>query len=238
MTHDAPLPPSADELGAALPPKQRRFADYYLGSTKLNQSAAALKAGYKDHREGWNLVRLPAVKAYIAARMAEAPDVMSKDEVAARLTMEARNTVDMDDFVTVAPTPRTFWVPALEHQPVKDLAKDRGLQPEDLDVYDLDSAFGADNVSRTSDGDLLIKVATIAQDVQIDWQAAKNAGAFSGLAMFKRHPDGTIEYKVKDTTKTLQLLGQLHNMFGNRQVLENPDGSPIKFIVGVAEDDL
>ncbi|GAA5514782.1 hypothetical protein Dcar01_03543 [Deinococcus carri] len=230
--------PTAEELGAALNPRHRKFADLYLNECRLNASAAARRSGYKDHRQGWRIVRLPDVAAYIAAVMAESPDVMGAGEVAARLTIEARSTVDMDEFVTVAPTERTFWVPARQHEPVREYAKRKRVDVEDLDKYDLMNEFGASEVSETLDGEVMIKVATIAQDVVIDWAAAKAAGAISGMAVLKKNRDGSLEYRVKDPTKALQLLGQLHDMFGQRQVHQNPDGSPIKFIVGVSEDDL
>lgn len=231
-------PKTVEQLGAALKPQHKKFADYYLNDCKLNASAAARKAGYKDHRQGWRILRMADVAAYVAALMTATPDVMSAGEVAARLTIEARNTVDLDDYTSVAPTERSFWVPALEHEPVRELAKRKACHPDDLDLYDLEGHFGAENVSRTGDQETLIRVATIEQDVIIDWAKLKEAGGMSGLAMIKKNKDGSIEYRVKDPTKALQLLGQLHDLFGQRQVHQNPDGSPIKFIVGMAEDDL
>lgn len=38
--------------------------------------------------------------------------------------------------------------------------------------------------------------------------------------------------------RATELLGKAQDLFGNRQVLQNPDGSPIKFMPGVSEDDL
>lgn len=228
MQPDAKTQPTAEELGAALTPKQKRFADAYLGPCRLNASAASREAKYSDHREGWGLLRHPAVKAYIAARLDEQDDVMSRSEVAARLTMEARSVVDMDAFVTVAPTERTFWVPAREHEPVRELAKKKGCHPDDLDLYDIEGHFGADQVSRTGDGEILVRVATISQDVEIDWAAAKAAGAISGMAVLKKNKDGSIEYRIKDPAKTLELLGKLHNMFTDKVQISGDGGGPVQ----------
>lgn len=221
-------PLTADELGAVLTPKERKFADLYVGPCKLNQSAAARGAGYKDHREGWALVRRPKVKAYIAALMAENEDVMSRSEVAMRLTLEARSVVDMDEFVHVAPTERSFWVPARDHEPVRELAKSKKLHVDDLDLYDLEGHFGADHVSQTGDGEKLIKVVTISQDVEIDWAAAKAAGAISGMAVLKKNRDGSIEYRVKDGTKALEMLGRLHNMFTDKVQVTGDANAPLQ----------
>ncbi|PJI55729.1 hypothetical protein CTI14_02290 [Methylobacterium radiotolerans] len=224
-------PLTAEELGAALTAKERKFADLYVGPCKLNQSAAARGAGYKDHREGWALVRRPRVKAYIAALMAENEDVMSRAEVAMRLTLEARSIVDMDDFVHVAPTERSFWVPAREHEPVRELAKSKKLHVDDLDLYDLEGHFGADHVSQTGDGEKLVKVVTISQDVEIDWAAAKAAGAISGMAVLKKNRDGSIEYRVKDNTKALEMLGRLHNMFTDKVQVSGEAGGPVQVAI-------
>lgn len=224
-------PQTAAQLGADLSAKQKKFADAYLGPCRLNASAAARKAEYKDHREGWTLLRHPKVKAYIAARMEEQNDVMSRSEVAARLTLEARSIVDMDDFVHVAPTERSFWVPAREHEPVRELAKSKKLHVDDLDLYDLEGHFGADHVSQTGDGEKLIKVVTISQDVEIDWAAAKAAGAISGMAVLKKNRDGSIEYRVKDGTKALEMLGRLHNMFTDKVQVTGEGGGPVQVAI-------
>lgn len=221
-------PKTADELGAALTAKQKKFADAYLGPCKLNASAAARKAGYSDHREGWVLLRTEKVKVYIAARLAEQDDVMQPSEIAARLTLEARTVVDMDEFISVAPTERTFWVPVREHEETRELAKRKKLHVDDLDLYDLEGHFGADRISRTGDGELLLRIATISQDVQIDWAAAKAAGAISGMAKLKKNRDGSIEYQVKDPTKALETLGRLHAMFTEKQQITGTDGGPVQ----------
>ncbi|MFT2719726.1 terminase small subunit [Deinococcus sp. A31D244] len=228
MTQTNSTKSTAEELGAALTAKQKRFADAYLGPCRLNASAAAREAKYSDHREGWGLLRHAGVKAYIAARLEEQDDVMSRSEVAARLTLEARSVVDMDAFVQVAPTERTFWVPAREHEPVRELAKKKGCHVDDLDLYDLCGHFGEDQISRTGDGEMLVRVATISQDVEIDWAAAKAAGAISGMAVLKKNRDGSIEYRVKDTSKALEMLGRLHNMFTDKVQVSGADGGPVQ----------
>lgn len=228
MTQLEAINKTAEALGAALSQKHKKFCDLYLGVCRLNSSAAARKAGYSDHKEGWNILRRADVRAYIAARMAEQDDVMQPSEIAARLTLEARTVVDMDDFITVAPSERTFWVPARDHDETRELAKRKKLHVDDLDLYDLEGHYGADRISRTGDGEILLKVATVAQDVVIDWAAAKAAGAITGMATIKKNKDGSLEYRLKDPAKALEMLGRLHNMFTDKVQVSGSDGGPVQ----------
>lgn len=223
---------------ASLPklnPKHAKFVRAYF-ALNLNATRAAQEAGYSDRREGYRLLQRPDVQAHVKHQLAT--EAMSEAEVKARLTQHARVDTDMDPFIKTAPTHRTFWAPAREHQPVRDLAKAKGVHVDDLDIYDLDGHFGGDNVARTSDGELLIKVAEVAHEVQIDWAAAKAAGMFTSFQSLELDGKGGVKYRLKDPLKALELLGRAHKIFADRTVLENPDGSPLKFMVGVSEDDL
>jgi phage terminase small subunit len=61
--------PASGVLAARLTLKQRKFADAWLAEP--NASRAARTAGYKDEKEGWWLLRRPAVVAYLQARIRE-----------------------------------------------------------------------------------------------------------------------------------------------------------------------
>src|SRR5690242_10325207 len=66
----APAPETSGVLAARLTLKQRKFADNWLADP--NASRAARAAGYKQPAdEGSHLLRRPAVRAYIDARIRE-----------------------------------------------------------------------------------------------------------------------------------------------------------------------
>lgn len=81
-----------------LTPKQRRFADAYLGVAKGNASEAARLAGYRDAAvSGFDCKRNPAIRAYINERLNA--ESLSSAEVLAELTDVAR--AEWRDFVEI-----------------------------------------------------------------------------------------------------------------------------------------
>jgi hypothetical protein len=72
------------EDDSELTARERLFVVAYLGEHKGNASAAALAAGYSDHRQGWRALQRPRVRAAIDARLDRA--ALSADEVLARLS--------------------------------------------------------------------------------------------------------------------------------------------------------
>lgn len=65
----------------SLTPKQKAFADYYIGTG--NASEAARRAGYKNDGDGRANLRKPTISAYIAERLrpTEEKRIASADEV-------------------------------------------------------------------------------------------------------------------------------------------------------------
>lgn len=230
---EAPKPPTAEELGEQLTDKQRVFCDVYL-QNGLNARAAAREAKYRNPSEGSRTLALPAVAAYVRARLEEAG--FTAHEIARRLEYFA--TGDMRDFLTVAPSERSYWIRADQHDEVRETAKRRGVIPEDLDNYDLAGIVGSENVAATEDGVLMVCVRRLDAEVSIDWRGAERAQALGRIKKLKIAKDGTVEFELHDPVRSLELLGKAQRMFTDRQVLENADGSPIKFIVGLAEDEL
>ena len=72
-----------------LTPKQRRFADQYLGPARGNATEAARMAGYSDAEvSGYNCKQNQAIRAYIDERLNS--ETLSSAEVLAELTAIAR----------------------------------------------------------------------------------------------------------------------------------------------------
>lgn len=230
---EAPQPKTADELGAALSPKHRQFADIFL-CNGLNALAAARACEYKNPTESGRLKNRPDVKAYIDARLEEAQ--LGKSHITARLRYFAEG--DMADFVRVSPTERSYWVRADTHEDVRETAKRRGVLPGDFDNYDLAGIVGSENVAQTEDGVLLVCIRKVEAEVVVDWRAVEKGHALGRVKKLKTNKDGSVEFELYDAMKATELLGKTLDIFGSRQVLQNPDGSPIKFMPGVSEDDL
>ena len=76
-----------------LTPKQKAFADYYIGTG--NASESARKAGYKNDVSGRENLRNPTVSAYIAERMGAHDEkrVASANEVLEFYTATMRGEV-------------------------------------------------------------------------------------------------------------------------------------------------
>lgn len=73
--------------------KMKRFADFYLGQAGLNATRAARLAKYAHpNKQGPELTKHPAVKAYIDARMDE--EAMGAGEILYRLTRHASNSAE------------------------------------------------------------------------------------------------------------------------------------------------
>ncbi|WP_027480542.1 terminase small subunit [Deinococcus pimensis] len=218
-----------------LKPKHRKFVECWLES--MNDAEAARDAGYADHREGYRLRRREDISAVISQLLSQ--HVMGPGEALVRLGRIAK--ADMTNFLVVSPTARTYWVPALEHDGVIELAKSRGLHPTDLDVYDLDGHFGADNVARTSDGTSFIRVQDVISEVDIDWKRVKYLKQLGLIKKIKKSKDGTVEFELHDTVRALELVGKHHKLFTDKVDLGGDGGSLrveiVRRVVGPSEDD-
>jgi phage terminase small subunit len=108
-------------MAEKLTAKQQRFADYYIELG--NASKAALKAGYSKrsaHNIAAENMTKPAIKAYIAERMAEKDKerIASQDEVLQFLTDVMRGNI-------------TEQIPLLDGDGYQRLANLDAAQPKD-----------------------------------------------------------------------------------------------------------
>jgi phage terminase small subunit len=225
-----PNEPKAPD-GAALPKlsdKHQKFLTLYLTECAMNASKAARRAGYKNHSEGHRLLQREDISLHLKAALEGDAQVMGAGELARRLTLQAREQANMEDFLKVSTVPRTFWVDARRHEPVRELAKRLRVDVDDLDSTDMMHEFGADSVASTVDGDWMIRVNTIETEVTIDWEAAREAGALAALAWFKKNKDGSVEYKLKDPVKAQELLGRMHKIFVDKVEMTGNNSGPLQ----------
>lgn len=81
-----------------LTPKQQLFVEAYLGLANGNATEAARLAGFRQPRQqGSRLLSNVDIAEAIAERLQTAKDCMRADEVLARITAQARGSID--DFV-------------------------------------------------------------------------------------------------------------------------------------------
>lgn len=224
MPENAEHARTADELGAALQTRHRQYADTYL-TNGLNALAAARSLGYSDpYKESFRLAQREDVSDYIRARLDEAG--FTKAEIARRLHYFASG--DMQDFLRVAPSERSYWIRADQHEELRELAKRRGVTVDALDNYDIAGHLGGENVAQTEDGVLMVRVRQVDAEVSIDWRAAQRAHALGRIKKLKVQKDGTVEFELHDPVKSLELLGKAQKMFTEHVEHSGPQGGPLQ----------
>lgn len=216
-------PLTAEELGAALTAKHLQFADLYL-QNGLNASAAARECSYKNPAEGRRLMARPDVSAYVRARLDESG--LTAQEIIRRLEFFAGS--DMRDFLTVAPSERSYWVRASESEEVREYAKRRGLLPDAVDNYDVSGLVGSENVAQTEDGVLMVCIRKVDAEVTIDWRRAEQGQALGRIKKLKIQKDGAVEFELHDPTRALELLGKAHKLFTDRTELVGDPNAPLQ----------
>lgn len=216
-------PRTAEELGAALTTKHRLFADLYL-TNGLNSSAAAREARYTDHREGYRLLQREDVGAYISAQLDAVG--FTAAEIARRLQYFAQS--DMRDFLRVAPSERSYWIRAEQHEEVREAAKRRGTTADALDNYDLAGIVGGENVAQTEDGVLMVCVKRLDAEVSVDWRGAERTQALGRVKKIKIGKDGGVEFELHDPTRALELLGKAQKMFTDRVETVGDPSAPVE----------
>ncbi|MFC6591689.1 terminase small subunit [Deinococcus lacus] len=224
--------PTAAELGAALRPKHRQFADLYL-TNGLHAQAAAQALGYRNPFEAYRLLDREDVTAYVRARLDESG--FTADQIQARLEYFAAG--DMRDFVQVDEVPRSYWRAAAHHPKVQKRAKQDGCEIDELPDETLEEMFGADGVAYTSAGARMVWEATATTTLDIDWARAQQANALGRLKKVKSGQFG-IEFELHDPVRALELLGKRQGMFTENVNHSGNLDLGVKYIVGVSEDEL
>lgn len=223
--------PTLDQLAAACSLRHRQLVELYL-TNGLNARKASRDLGYKNPTEGPRIMLRPDVTAYRNALFAERQ--LGTDAILSRLEYLA--AADMSNFIRVAPTERSYWVRASEHDEVRDAAKRRGITADAFDVHDLSGLFGSERVAQTESGVLMIEVSTIEAEVLLDWRAAEQAQVLGHIRKLKVCKNGQVEFELHDANKSLELLGKAQRMFVDRQEISGPDGEPLKLYASVDVD--
>lgn len=215
--------PSIEELGSRLQVRHRELVDIYL-TNGLNAKAAARQLKYKNPGEASRIMARPEVAAYRNAMLADRQ--LSKDAILAKL--EYLSEASMANFVRIAPTERSYWVRATEHEEVRDAAKRRGVLPDALDEYDLAGLFGSERVAQTESGALIVQISTVEAEVIIDWRAAEQQQVLGHLKKLKLSKNGQVEFELHDAVKPLELLGKAQKMFTDRVEMSGNGGGPVQ----------
>ncbi|MFC4428041.1 terminase small subunit [Deinococcus navajonensis] len=238
---DAPHPKTTDELGAALTDRERLFVASYF-ELNLNATAAARVCGYKlPRQEGHRVRHRPHVDAYIRARMGE---YMPAEEVLQRLTALART--DGSQFLKE----EEYEVPVFEPRPLQERIDHLAAQVGRMQQIDPELLKSRIEKTQAEIADLEVKLAmdpeaTYQKQVGTEMrtrivpslEAAQENGVLFAIESAEYTQHG-LKFKRQDPVKALELIGKHHKLFADRQVLENPDGSAVKFIAGLSEDDL
>ena len=72
---------------------------------------------------------------------------------------------------------------------------------------------------------------------RLDMEKAQKAGKLHLIKKLKETKFG-LEIELHDAASARELLGKHYKLWGDKLTLENADGSPVKFIVGIPEDAL
>lgn len=246
--------PTFDQLLAALPPRRRKFVAAYLQEPVATK--AALTAGYSEksaRQAGHELLTFPTVRDAIEAGFKLAG--MGPEEVLARTTEAARAT--LEDFLSIERLPyleTEMMDPYEAHDEISDRLADLS---EELESASADRAeWIATEIKRlrrlhtkceramertAPDGTTPeIKIGLVwreRQVVRLDLEKARAAGKLHLLKSYKETKYGpVIEFDSREQAR--ELLGKHYRLWSDRVALENPDGTPIKFLVGIPEDAL
>ena len=247
-------PGSFAQLLAKLEPRHRKLVRAYLHEP--NARKAALKAGYSEksaRSTGPEALSIPAVREAVEAGFAE--QAMKAQEVLWRTAEVAAST--MEDFLSIKRVRYTEQV-ALPADEALDLVADavatasEQLESATGDLLDwltgelrrlrrlerkCERALSKADSER-AEPQVVVDVAWKERvEVRLDFEQARDAGKLHLIKKLKETKFG-VEIELYDAAQARELLGKHYRLWSERVSLENPDGSPIKFIVGVPEDAL
>jgi phage terminase small subunit len=249
MPDEAPAPTTFDEALAKLEERHQRYVRHYLGN--LNKAKAARLAGFSEKtakEQGYRL--FTNVHIRLAIDLGLKAQAMSKEEVLERLAQQARGVTS--DIITL----RTEWRTQRIRVPLSDVITNLEIEQQTEEEYARIVTLDENDLKRhlnelqrireqihRHQAKLTINPKayqwgeTEPESVQVpyvDLAKLEAAGLMHLVKKVTRH--GEIEFF--DAQHALELLGKHHRLFGERISLENPDGTPIKFMIGVNEEDL
>jgi phage terminase small subunit len=248
-------PKTYAQLLADLKVSHRKFVRAYLQDP--NGTKAAIKAGYAESNAAstaCEIQRNPNVRAALEAGFSE--QVMQQQQVLGRTADVAAGT--MEDFLSIERVKYTE-VQFLEPFEALDMVADAIASAEER----LESAAGEQLEWWTEEMRRLRRLkrkcdrainappsekegpTSVAIDlewkervvVRLDFEKAREAGKLHLVKKMKETKYG-LEIELYDAAAARELLGKHYKLWSDRVSLENPDGSPLKFIAGLSEEDL
>lgn len=209
---DAPHIPTADELGAALLPRDRVLADTYLAT--WNKRLAGEEAKYSEKGKKYlQRFKRDDVRAYIAARLSE--EVMSAEEVLARLSARAR--LSGEDFFEQ----QAYEVSVYEDRPLQ--LKIDNLEAQVGQLLKVDPELLKHRVERLQGeiSELTVELALnpaatyrtqVGTETRYRTVPSLEAARRNGVLQFVEGVDNG-KFKWSDAIRPLELLGKHHKLF-------------------------
>lgn len=232
---DAPQPKTADELGAALLPRDRVLADTYLAT--WNKRLAGEAARYSEKGKKYlDRFKRTDVRGYIAARLSE--EVMSAEEVLARLSARAR--LSGEDFFEQQP----YEVSVYEDRPLQ--LKIDHLEAQVAQLLKVDPELLKHRVEKLQGqiSELTVELAlnpAATYSVQVgtetryrtvpSLEAARRNGVLQFVDGAEYGPNG-LKFKWADALRAQELLGKHHKLFTDKQEVEHSGGMTIQVVYG------
>lgn len=244
------------EAKAKLSDKYQVFVDAYL--LLRNRSAAAREAKLGStpdsiRQRGRQAYNMPEVRAAIDAGFRESR--MSNEELLERIDEQARaglqdvltqveREVDVYGMVPVGKVLDQLRLQQAEHellaQRLQDLDADLFTHHKNqvaklqIEIVQLEVKQELDPKAKVRH---LIGKKKIKEEV-VDLVRARELGKLHLIQELSYKDDGTPRVKVVNSTKALELSARARGLLSDKHIHQNPDGTPIKFVLGVSEDDI
>ncbi|WP_288482364.1 terminase small subunit [uncultured Deinococcus sp.] len=213
---ETPRIPTADELGAALRPRDRVLADTYLATWNKRLAGEAAKYSEKG-KKYLDRFKREDVRAYIAARLSE--EVMSAEEVLARLSARAR--LSGEDFFEQ----QAYEVSVYEDRPLQLKIDNLEAQVGQMLAYDPEVLKPRVEKLQAQISELTVELAldpAATYRVQVgtetryrtvpSLEAARRNGVLQFVEGAEYGPSG-LKFKWADALRAQELLGKHHKLF-------------------------
>jgi phage terminase small subunit len=247
-------PTTFNEALGPLTARQKAFVKFYLGLeskdghfSTWNAAKSARFADYKAKSDVIGAQNLGNLSIKTALELGMKEMTQGRDELLKRVDEVAKGS--MEDFITLEEVEyrEPVTMPAFKYreQLRSSLADaleqlessgEEDKQPWEKLIGELEQKIDelpsnpAELVSVPGE----VKRQTVAR---IDLVKAEKAGKL-GLIRKMKQTDKGLEVELHDSMRALELLGKHYKLWSDRVTLENPDGTPIKFIAGVGDEDL